>query len=715
MHRRSPQRLKSLRNSTLRKTSLIKLMAFAIGLMISLDAGANSWDDFFDAAKLKREDVEFKSHDMSLFGGASHVSPHFKNLMLNPLGTPSYFQVTKNQLNAKQNEVDHLLIQTLAKQGLGIRRNLVGNSTAAYKALSEKRYALRDAIAKLYSLKSKKLTAKEKSDIQHFEDQGSRSFNESLAYLVYVVHASQLQRNKSLKAIKGSRLKILVAEILKEQRYSEDIFKPLSPAIRQAAEQTDMKALAVGAIDMAIAIQKIKGKMSELGSEIEQVLKLKTPFGWLILDTRKKSSTHMGPFFFVVDTHGDDTYIAQPGQLGAPEVILDLKGNDKYIYEKALAKTSVQKFDKRSDQSTRSFGSGFFSYSFLVDFEGNDLYRSTSLSQGAGMFGVGVLWDLRGDDTYDCYNFCQAAAKFGAGLLIDNQGANQHFVFREGQAFASTLGAAALLNFGNEPDNYIAHRTPTDYPAYYDKTVNSSFAQGAALGFRADYIDGNSAAGGFALLLDGGGNNKFEAGFYAQGTAYWYGVGALLSGSGDDEYLSSKYSLGSGVHFGVGFVDDSGGDDQYQVKQELGIAAGHDFSLGFLIDHAGNDRYWAVNLSFGCGSANGIGLFWDIRGKDEYTMTGKEGFGCASDRTSRHSIRNRNQTLGFFLDSKGRDSVNAEDTKINGEHRRKSWVNGPIKTPKPAFTKPYYIGIGRFSQRPPKVFPDGFPLVKDEQ
>ena len=256
MHRRSPQRLKSLRNSTLRKTSLIKLMAFAIGLMISLDAGANSWDDFFDAAKLKREDVEFKSHDMSLFGGASHVSPHFKNLMLNPLGTPSYFQITKNQLNAKQNEVDHLLIQTLAKQGLGIRRNLVGNSTAAYKALSEKRYALRDAIAKLYSLKSKKLTAKEKCDIQHFEDQGSRSFNESLAYLVYVVHASQLQRNKSLKAIKGSRLKILVAEILKEKRYSEDIFKPLSPAIRQAAEQTDMKALAVGAIDMAIAIQK---------------------------------------------------------------------------------------------------------------------------------------------------------------------------------------------------------------------------------------------------------------------------------------------------------------------------------------------------------------------------------------------------------------------------------------------------------------------------
>jgi hypothetical protein len=453
-------------------------------LAFSSPIKAESLKSYFSRAKLEASGVKFQQADLDLIGGGDYGSPHFKNLMADLLGTPSYFRIQKNRLYEKQNEIDHLLLQTLSHQGLGYRRNLVGDPNAQLSKLSEKPESLVKAIAKVYSLKGMALSTSAKKQIQQFQKQASKELSKNLAYLIYVLHSAELNRARAFQRVSKSLIKRTKKDLLREQRYSADIFQSLSDNILETAKNTDLKSLSVGAIDIAIALNTVKKSLVSFAAEKPLLLSLQTPLGKLVVDSRKRDSTHAGPFFFVLDTSGNDTYIAKKKVEGAPELLIDVQGDDHYLYHNDLKATAIKDSSSRSNQSLKSFASGFFSYSFLVDFSGNDTYRSASLSQGAGMFGVGVLWDVLGNDTYDCYNFCQAAAKFGAGLLVDNEGEDKYFTFSEGQAFASTKGSSALLDFGNDSDQYIAHNAPTDYPAYYDKSINSSFAQGAALGYR---------------------------------------------------------------------------------------------------------------------------------------------------------------------------------------------------------------------------------------
>jgi hypothetical protein len=112
---------------------------------------------------------------------------------------------------------------------------------------------------------------------------------------------------------------------------------------------------------------------------------------------------------------------------------------------------------------------------------------------------------------------------------------------------------------------------------------------------------------------------------------------------------------------------DEGGNDTYHATMHASQALGHDFGPGFLIDDAGNDRYQAPGLSLGAGNANGFGFFWDKAGDDIYAM--QPGtvpfFGGAVIETARlNSIRDRNLTLGIFLDSGGNDTYPATPTHL---------------------------------------------------
>jgi hypothetical protein len=213
-------------------------------------------------------------------------------------------------------------------------------------------------------------------------------------------------------------------------------------------------------------------------------------------------------------------------------------------------------------------------------------------------------------------------------------------------------------------DNYMANDSTIDFPSSQAKEHNTSMCQGVGFGWRADFIDGHSLAGGVGMLLDAEGDDLYSAGVFAQGCAYWYGVGILTDEKGDDNYSGIWYVQGSGAHFGVGILNDGEGDDHYRATINMAQGAGHDFTIGYLLDESGDDVYHAPNLSLGGGNANGVGIFWDKSGNDKYNVEAATTLGRANIG-SRGSLRDHMLCLGLFLDTGGQDKYSKPFAKDN--------------------------------------------------
>ena len=100
------------------------------------------------------------------------------------------------------------------------------------------------------------------------------------------------------------------------------------------------------------------------------------------------------------------------------------------------------------------------------------------------------------------------------------------------------------------------------------------------------------APAGIGLLADQGGHDRYDAGSFAQGGAYYRGRRQLLDLSvGDDELLGSRYSAGWGAHGGVGQFVNAAGDDRYDTRQAVAAGLAWDYSLAQFHDAAGDDFY----------------------------------------------------------------------------------------------------------------------------
>lgn len=684
---------------------MLRVLVFT--LFFPITSWSSGWEDVFNDRVYKGSEISIFSSDIKNFGGKKYTAPLFESSMVNGKALPSLAQITRNMMLDKKGDLSTLIVYTMARIGHGVRRDLVGDPVGPARKHSQKKQALSTAIKKIFAAKGQKppsgLAARLKnipSDIQQLS-----------AFLIEVALTS---RNWHKKAFRKNKISIAKIQglLLDSTNHSPGIGEGIEPVLMEFADSVDMKYLSAGAVDLAVAVEDVRKALAERKGKETFRFRLDTPLGQVVLNGYGESNTITGPVLVAFDLGGDDQWISASGSsYSRPiNVVIDASGNDHWLVRKDMKDTPMREYkDRKNKKLLPDQGSGYFGYSFLVDLQGNDTYRARSFSQGSGVFGLGVVWDLQGNDTYDCYSFCQASAFFGGGFVLDAAGKDNYSGFRSLQSFAGTNGASLLLDTGGEPDSYLAYTSPLDFPSLIDSRVNSSFAQGTSLGKRSDIIDGYSWSGGVAILVDDGGSNSFEAGFFAQGFSYWYGLAMLLTGEGNDTYFSGKYSQGSATHYGVGVLFDKGGDDIYRVSQELGLGVGHDFSYGVFVDLKGNDTYTAANLSLGCGSANGMGFFWDNAGNDNYTLSANSFMGCALDRVSRHSLRNRNQTLGIFVDAEGRDTVHSPHSSLKGRIGTKVWRHDPgLVTP--SFAKPFFKGAGFFLSESLKTFPDGVDL-----
>lgn len=677
----------------------------AILLTIAAPANADAWTDVLKQAGLSKEQVRFDPLDLNQVGGADFQGPFFKAVHGEPLRIPFYARLYREVMLDYAKEPYNAVTSALLRTGTGMRRTLEGDPLAGVEAVSKSKDGLVAALAHIHRLGGKPLTSAQQADIRKKAKSLSAETAAALSYLIGAEAHALEWRKRALAGLDKAFLARAFAErIQAPKREDQEDRNGLNATQRRLVREVDTPVLMAGGLDLILAVQRQREKLS--GVKESETFEWNTPLGLVVLRGDSAANTYPAnkSYLLIIDAGGDDTYLSGGGTYDVTRpvgVVIDLKGNDKYLAAAGLDDV-LTKEERKAAHVQPAFGSGVFGYGILVDVEGDDIYRSYRQAQGRGDYGVGLLWDLGGQDTYECWTQCQASADFGAGVLIDMGGEDKYSATFSAQGFGGPAAAGVLIDAGDGADTYNGNDTVIDFPSLIDRKHNVSFVQGAAFGVRADGTDGHGLAGGFGALVDGGGNNSFKGGFFAQGIAYWYGVGWLSTGTGNDSYEAGKYALGAATHFGVGILHDSGGDDTYRVEQELGMGHGHDYAVGFFLEDGGKDTYSAPNLSLGCASAQGLGFFWDRSGDDKYMTEAREALGCASIRIDYPSFRVTSRTLGVFLDTGGKNEFVTPVKAIAGTRSSIGWNNKSAGVPEkvPARMAARLLGVGRVVNAP---------------
>jgi len=130
-------------------------------------------------------------------------------------------------------------------------------------------------------------------------------------------------------------------------------------------------------------------------------------------------------------------------------------------------------------------------------------------------------------------------------------------------------------------------------------------------------ITADGKAGGYLILIDWGGRDRYLQSDTSRGAPGFGGVSLIYDREGDDHYLEKHFGFSSGV-FGVGLVRDAAGNDVY--RGQCAVQGFGFFGLGVLQDKAGDDTYGAALFSQGVGGSSGLGLLWDGGGNDSYEI-----------------------------------------------------------------------------------------------
>lgn len=380
-----------------------------------------------------------------------------------------------------------------------------------------------------------------------------------------------------------------------------------------------------------------------------------TPSGLIVIGGPGPNSYELDQrFALVVDLGGDDTYrgtIASPAAVGnGISVVIDLGGNDTY------------------HASPLGLATGRLGVGLLVDRAGDDLYHLARGSGGAGFAGLGLLIDIAGRDQYIGTRFTQGAAVGGLGLLMDRAGDDTFTSFGYAVGFGGPLGVGAVIDAAGDDQYQCGEKYPSAYNAAESPKATPAdssfqydcFGLGAGSGKRVLTKDPQhqsyGLAGGWGILLDLQGDDRYRSSNFSQGSGYFFGTGLKLDFAGNDEHDAARYGHAASAHYGLGlFVDyrgsdryastgpfytggvawdrsialciDAGeGDDRYDLTRSDGLGRADYHSWSLFIEEGGKDRYQVPN-GMGLASNGSLSGFFDLAGEDDYALVPRSASG----------------------------------------------------------------------------------------
>ena len=605
---------------------------------------------------LATDDVRINTNEEGLWGGDKYRMKLLNLFCDNPWKISSYTRSLTNGLLTQMGKLGTLVTSAHAKLDAGVRLGLVGDALEGQKKRIKELgdNALAVALSELtgYSISTYI------GDIDHptgYADIPQEVRNAAALVLLTVPEALKyrelgltqpilklgLDPQYAYNKVVDYVVTTFAEAELMDPEQEDDIHDVL--LLESLMDNVDWNLLNTGATYLAIAVDDASRIMTAEGVQLPSKkfnYKVYTPLGYVCLSGPGDDAYSDENILLTIDTGGNDTYASCAGTRDythSASASIDLGGDDIY---------------RNTRDEIPAYGSGNFGYGVLVDLAGDDRYETTYAGQGSGIFGTGLLYDAAGNDTYQSYANAQGSGTFGTGLLIDGEGNDDYSTYRYGQGYGFTRGCGLLID-GKGNDHYYANLVDHFNGGLYGDNHHVHFVQGSAYGRRADFTDGHSWAGGFGLLLDGEGNDKYEADCYGQGNSYWYAIGLCVDKSGDDVYHAGQYSQASAPHFAVGILQDDAGDDRYIIVIRQSMGHGRDWSIAWFEDAAGNDWYQGARTTLGVSHINSVSIFWDRAGDDTYLAKGP----CLgeSETETTGSIRDWLLTVGIFVDGGGDD------------------------------------------------------------
>lgn len=395
-----------------------------------------------------------------------------------------------------------------------------------------------------------------------------------------------------------------------------------------------------------------------------------TPYGFIVIGGAGSNRyTLDGTIALVIDVGGDDLYegkIAASDSTYGNRMVIDLSGKDTYR------------------GSELGLATGRLGVGILVDLLGDDQYQMAEGSGGAGFGGVGLLFDQAGNDHYHGHKMTQGVAIGGLGLLVDAAGNDDYSSAGYAMGFGGPLGVGALVD-GQGNDSYQCGNTfpsvynkqdvpsgDTDSPLYQYDGFCLGFGTGKRMFTKGRVHTDLNLAGGWGLVVDGAGNDRYTSSNFSQGAGYFFGAGLNMDLGGNDVHQAARYGHGSAAHAGVGlFVEQNGhdryistgpvfnagtawdrsvalcidvgmGDDLYDFSQSdgLGRAVGQSWSL--FVDEGGSDHYRAPR-GFGMASQHSVSAFFDLQGVDQFLS-------ATNNNKLGNGLHFLNDPAGLFVD-----------------------------------------------------------------
>ena len=424
------------------------------------------------------------------------------------------------------------------------------------------------------------------------------------------------------------------------------------PSFDDVGKTIDLHSLFYAGLKTASAVEKAADKLDSILYIKRKIpvpdvsIDIHTRAGRIIIGGRKNDTYKDGNILLLIDFGGNDTYYdgcAGTSSLNNPiSVVIDLSGNDTYI---------------QKNKNIPSFGGAILGVAVNFDVRGNDIYKGKKVCEGTGIYGVGILYDRKGKDRYTGETMAQGCGYRGIGMLLDIEGNDNYYIYGNGQGDGEMGGIGIIADrYGN--DYYKAEPLSSvfDRGDYHSKhKINGNNAQGFGGGRRGDGSDGHSWSGGLGVLIDIAGNDKYEAGNWAQGVGYWYGTGILYDKEGNDVYKSCYFTQASAAHYAIGAIIDESGNDKHILFETggAGLAFGWDFTDVLFVDKSGNDRYEGKIISIGVAEIRSNAIFLDLGGNDYYKMNKNTLKYGASDYRKGYKTPNRYSPFGYFTNNIG--------------------------------------------------------------
>jgi len=435
-------------------------------------------------------------------------------------------------------------------------------------------------------------------------------------------------------------------------------------------DKTDLVSIFHASAEMCYWLNESLEHLTTIGFPLQEAAVLQTSLGCIVVAGSSDDTHHYEtPPFLLLDCGGNDTYqgtYSRTDENHPFSITIDLGGKDKYS----------------STAEPMGAVSSFFGCAALLDHgPESDRYTGTHRNFGYAFGGVCLLYDEAGDTIYEIESLGLGASEMGIAISIDGGGDDTYFAFKESQGFGS-LGGFGILYDVKGNDRYITPATPVVTASAQLSDCNHSGSQGFGQGWFGPIDRGLSFWGGVGMLIDGQGDDTYEASVFAQGSGYGYGLGFLADLGGKDTYRAEWYAMGAGAHQGGGFFFDQEGDDLYEASHYMIGGSATDLSLGVFWDDAGDDRYTALNASFGYGLTNSCALFTDASGNDRYFVSDNHGMGHALNQRD-DTLRGLWPTFGLFFDLGGHDEY---PMSISSDGKRWQHVSRD--------EKPYLIMLG---------------------